>query len=266
MFKRIASLAILAVFSASSALAAGGGGHKLKHEHWHFDGVFGTYDKAAAQRGFQVYQEVCSSCHGLKYVAFYNLADEGAPFYDPAFPNPNENPVAKALAKQFTITDGPDDSGDMFDRPGLTSDKLPSPFANDMAAKASNGGALPPDLSLITRARHDGSNYVYSLLTGYLDTPHGMELAAGMSYNPMFAGGDQIAMAPPLYEGSVEYTDGTEASVEQMSKDVTEFLTWAADPKMEERKRMGWMVMIYLFLLSLLLYGSYRAVWRDVEH
>jgi cytochrome c1 len=266
MLKRIASLAIVAAFTASAALASGGG-HKLKHEHWHFDGVFGTYDKAAAQRGFQVYQEVCSACHSLKYVAFYNLADKGAPFYDPEYANSNDNPVVKAIAKQFTITDGPDESGDMFDRPGITADKLPSPFANEMAAKASNGGAIPPDLSLITRARHDGSNYVFSLLTSYEDEPpHGVELAVGMNYNPMFVGGNQIAMAPPLYEGSVEYTDGTEASVDQMARDVTEFLTWAADPKMEQRKRTGWMVLIYLFILALLLYGSYKAVWRDVEH
>ncbi len=265
MFKKIASLVIVMAFGAGAAFASGGA-HKLKHEHWHFNGVFGTYDKAAAQRGFQVYQEVCSSCHSLKYVAFYNLGDKGGPFYNPKYPNSNENPVIKAIAKMFTITDGPDEVGDMFERTGITADKVPSPFANEMAARASNGGALPPDLSLITRARHDGSNYVFSLLTGYEDAPHDVNLGPGMNYNPMFISGNQIAMAPPLSEGIVEYTDGTEASVEQMARDVTEFLSWAADPKMEQRKRTGWMVLIYLFLLSLLLYGSYRAVWRDVEH
>ncbi|VAV95319.1 Ubiquinol-cytochrome C reductase, cytochrome C1 subunit [hydrothermal vent metagenome] len=266
MLKWFTSLLVMTLFVSGAAMASGGGEGKIKKEHWHFDGVFGTYDRAAAQRGFQVYQEVCAACHSAKYVAFYNLADKGAPFYDPEFPNSNENPVVKAIAKMFTVTDGPDDSGDMFERPGITADKLPSPFANDMAAKASNGGALPPDLSLITRARADGSNYVYSLLTGYEEAPHGVDIAAGMSYNPVFYGGNQIAMAPPLFEGSVEYTDGTEASVEQMAKDVTEFLTWAADPKMEQRKQTGWMVMLYLLVLAILLYGSYRAVWRNVKH
>jgi len=265
MFKRIISLAVIAAFSTSAVLAAGGGAENKKQD-WHFDGMFGTYDKAAAQRGFQVYQEVCAACHSLKYVAFYNLGDKGAPFFDPEYPNPNDSPVIKAIAKMFTIIDGPDDSGDMFDRPGITADKMPAPYANEMAAKASNRGALPPDLSLITRARSDGSNYLYSLLTGYEDAPEGMKMSAGMSYNPYFAGGTQIAMGAPLTEGRVEYSDGTEASVDQMARDVVEFLTWAADPKMEQRKQTGWAVLIYLFLLSLLLYGSYRAVWRNVKH
>lgn len=264
MLKRIIALAIMATFLAGAAFAAGGS-KDLKKVDWHFDGVFGTYDKAAAQRGFQVYQEVCAACHSLKYVAFYNLADKGAPFYDPAFPNSNENPVAKAIAKMFTVTDGPDVYGDMFDRPGVTADRLPSPYVNDMAAMASNNGAFPPDLSLMTRARPDGSNYLYSLLTSYYEAPPDVDLGSGMSYNPMFSG-SKIAMAQPLYEDGVEYTDGTQATVDQMARDVTEFLSWAADPKMEQRKRTGWMVMIYLFLLALLLYGSYRAVWRDVEH
>ncbi len=265
MLKRIVSLAIIASFSAGAVFAAGAGA-KNKTQDWHFEGMFGTYDKAAAQRGFQVYQEVCAACHSLKYVAFYNLGDKGAPFYDPEYPNPNDNPVIKAIAKMFTIIDGPDESGDMFERPGITADKIPNPYANEMAAKASNMGAFPPDLSLITRARADGSNYLYSLLTGYEDPPEGMKLSPGMSYNPYFSGGNQIAMGAPLTEGRVEYTDGTEASVDQMAKDVVEFLTWAADPKMEQRKRTGWVVLIYLFLLALLLYGSYRAVWRDVKH
>lgn len=266
MFKRIAILAIAATFSASAAFASGGEGKPLKHEHWHFAGPFGTYDKAAAQRGFQVYKEICSNCHSMKYVAIYNLGDKGAPFFDPEHPNPNDNPKIKAIAKMFTVQDGPDEYGDMFDRPGTTADKFPSPYANDMAAKASNGGALPPDLSLIIRARHHGPDYVYSLLTGYEDPPAHMHLSAGMNYNPYFVGGNQIGMPPPLFDDMVEYTDGTPATVDQMARDVVEFLTWASDPKMEQRHRTGWAVLIYLFFLSLLLYGSYRAIWRDVEH
>ncbi|MBL4617367.1 MAG: cytochrome c1 [Robiginitomaculum sp.] len=264
MLKRIASFAVLAAFVAGSAIAAGPKAD-LKDVDWSFEGPFGTYDKASAQRGFQVYQEVCAACHSLKYVAFYNLTDKGAPFYNPDFPNSNENPVAKAIAKMFTVSDGPDETGDMFDRPGVISDKFPAPFANDMAAMASNGGALPPDLSLMTRARVDGSNYLYSLLVGYKDAPEGVELSSGMSYNPMFSG-SKIAMAPPLFDGSVEYSDGTKASVDQMAKDLTQFLTWAADPKMEQRKATGWAVMLYLLILAILLYGSYRAVWRNVKH
>ncbi|MBL4595039.1 MAG: cytochrome c1 [Robiginitomaculum sp.] len=265
MLKRIASLALLASLSAGLAFAAGGG-KEARKQNWKFEGVFGTYDKASAQRGFQVFQEVCAACHSAKYIAFYNLGDKGAPFYDPAYPNSNDNPVVKAIAKQFTVTAGPDSSGDMFERPGTSADKIPAPFANEMAAMAANSGAFPPDLSLITRARYNGSNYLYSLLTGYKDAPEGVQLSAGMSYNPYFTGGNQMAMGAPFIDGLVEYTDGTTASVEQMSRDVTEFLTWAADPKMEQRKGTGLMVMIYLFLLSLLLYGSYRAVWRDVKH
>ncbi|PHS28420.1 MAG: cytochrome c1 [Robiginitomaculum sp.] len=239
---------------------------ELKNEHFSFEGVFGTYDKAAAQRGFQIYQESCSGCHSMSLVAIRNLGDLGAPFYDEEHPNANENPVIKAIAAMFTVTDGPDREGDMFERPAKPFDHFPSPFANEQAARASNGGALPPDFSLLVRAREHGPQYIYSLLTSYEDeAPEGVELRDGMNYNPAFKGG-QIGMSPPLFEDLVEYSDGTKASVEQMAHDVVTFMAWASDPKMEERKRMGWMVMIYLFIFALLMYGSYKAVWRDVEH
>ncbi len=241
-------------------------GAELKHKHFSFEGLFGTYDKAAGQRGFQVFKEVCSGCHSMTLVPIRALGEEGGPFYDEKHPNPIDNPVIKAIAKDFTITDGPNSDGDMFERPGKPSDYFPAPFANEQAARASNGGALPPDFSLLVRAREHGPQYIYSLLTSFEDeAPEGVELRDGMNYNPVFAGG-QIGMPPPLFEGSVEYSDGTPATVEQMASDVVTFMAWAADPKMEVRKRTGWMVMIYLFIFALLMYGSYKAVWRDVEH
>ncbi len=261
-----AALIAAASLGLSAGTASASEGAELKSKHFSFEGVFGTYDKAAAQRGFMVYQQSCSSCHAMSLVAIRNLGDPGAPFYDEEYPNPNENPVIKAIAEMFTVQDGPDDEGDMFERPAKPFDYFPSPFANDQAARASNGGALPPDFSMLVRARPHGPQYIYSLLTSYEDeAPEGVELRDGMSYNSAFAGG-QIGMPPPLFDELVEYTDGTHASVEQMSNDVVTFMAWAADPKMETRKRMGWMVLIYLFIFALLMYGSYKAVWKDVEH
>ncbi len=238
----------------------------LKPVHFSFEGLFGTYDKAAGQRGFQVYKEVCSTCHSLKLIAFRNLGDPGAPFYDKKYPNPNDSPVIKAIAKEFTVTDGPNDEGEMFERPGKPFDHFPPPFPNDQAARAANGGALPPDFSVLVSARENGPHYIYSFLTSFnQEPPAGFQLRDGMNYNPVFPGG-QTAMPPPLFEGVVEYADGTKATVEQMAHDVVTFMAWAADPKMEQRKRTGWMVMIYLFIFALLMYGSYKAVWRGVEH
>lgn len=251
--------------SAAKATAAEGGA-ELQPKHFSFEGLFGTYDKAAAQRGFMVYQQSCASCHAMSLVAIRNLGEPGAPFYSKEYPNANESPVIKAIAEMFTVTDGPDDEGDMFERPAKPFDYFPSPFANEQAARASNGGALPPDFSMLARARPHGPQYIYNLLVGYEEeAPEGVELLAGMSYNPVFPGG-QIGMPPPLFDDLVEYSDGTPATVEQMSHDVVTFMAWAADPKMEQRKSTGWMVLIYLFVFALLTFGAYKAVWRDVEH
>lgn len=237
---------------ATTALASGGG--EVGERHWSFQGIFGTYDRGALRRGLRVYQEVCASCHGLKYIAFRNL--QGAGF--------TEDEV-KVLAVDYTIEDGPDDSGDMFDREGKPADRFPSPFPNENAARASNGGALPPDLSLIVKARADGANYLYGLLTGYEEEPPAdVEVMEGMSYNKVFPG-HQIAMPPPLFEDGVEYEDGTEATVEQMAADVTTFLAWAASPEMEARKRLGIKVILFLLVLSGLLYAVKRKVWADVH-
>jgi ubiquinol-cytochrome c reductase cytochrome c1 subunit len=251
------------------AYAAGGGGtgdYKMKHPHWHFKGAFGTYDKAAAQRGYQVYREVCASCHALKHLSFRHLGDKGAPFYNENFPNPNDNPLIKNFAADWTIQDVDTETGDVIERPAVPADKFPPIYANDAAARASNGGGLPPDLSVMVAARNGGADYLYNLMLAY-DTPvpDDVELTPGLYYNPVMDG-HKISMAAPLSDDLIEYADGTPATVEQMAADVTEFLAWSADPKLEQRKRVGFMTMLYLLILAVLLWFSYKRVWRNVEH
>jgi len=271
--KIIASLALIGALGATATTASAGGGksdYEMKHVHWHFKGPTGTYDRAAAQRGYQVYREVCASCHALEHLAFRHLGDKGAPYYNKKYPNPNDNPYVKAFAADWEVTDIDGETGDEITRPGIPADKFPAPFPNAAAAAASNGGAIPPDLSVIVAARGGGADYLYNLLRAYDDEKSAKmletgELSAGTHYNPVMDGG-AIAMANPLSDDLVEYADGTAATVDQMAKDVTEFLAWSADPKMEQRKGLGLSVMIYLLILSVLLYFSYRTVWRNVEH
>lgn len=220
---------------------------------WPHQGVFGTFDRASLQRGMQVFKGVCAGCHGLKYVAFRNLETLG---YD-------EEEI-RAIAADFYVTDGPDDFGDMFERPAEPFDKWPSPFANEQAARAANGGAYPPDLSLITKARAHGPDYIYSLLVGYEEPPADFEMMPGLHYNEYFAG-HQIAMAQPLWPDMVDYQDGTEPTISQMSADVTQFLHWAADPKMEDRKQAGVMTILFLIVMSIIFYAYKRRAWRDVH-
>ena len=259
------------VFAPAMASAAGGGdtgSYEMKHVHWHFNGFLGTYDTEAAQRGYQVYKEVCSSCHALEHLSFRHLGDKGAPFYSADYPNPNDNPLVKAFAAEWDINDIDTDNGDVITRSGIPADKFPAVYANEYAARASNGGALPPDLSVITKARNNGPDYVYNLLVAY-DTPmpHGMSMSAGQYYNPVMEGG-AIAMAAPLSDGQVDYegANAPDATVKQMAADVVEFLAWSADPKLEQRKRVGFASLLYLFLLSILLYLSYKRVWKHVKH
>lgn len=304
MTRSLFAAAFAATALAGAAHAAGGETAPLKHEHWHFSGVFGTYDKDAVQRGFQVYEVVCSSCHGVEQLSFRNLGQKGGPFHLDRCPegvpatvdcsNPNENPIVKALAEnyKFQVTDGPDDTGDMFERAALPSDRIPGPYRNDQQARMANNGAYPPDLSLITKARHHGPDYVYSLLTGYRDAPETVTIAPGQYYNPWFPGdmtqllkpeylddeghprggveiplGGVLAMAPPLTDGMVDYADpDTPETVEQYAKDVTEFLAWAAEPKLEERKKLGFMTIAYLLILCGVLYWSYRKIWSNTPH
>lgn len=224
--------------------------------HFQHEGVFGTYDRAALQRGYQVYRQVCANCHSLKQLYYRNLQDIGL----------TENEV-KALAMEAKVEDGPNDEGQMFERPGRPSDRLPVPFANDKAARAANGGALPPDLSLIAKAREGGSDYIHALLTGYADAPAGMTINEGLHYNTYF-GGHQIAMPPPLTTDGVavlSFADGTTPSVEEAAHDVATFLTWAAEPHMEERKRMGVQVMIFLAVFAGIMLAAKRRIWREAH-
>jgi len=248
----LAGTATLVAIASGIAYAAGGGNsdYKMEHKHWHFNGAFGTYDRAAMQRGYQVYREVCAACHQLEHLSFRHLGDKGGPFYDAKYPNPNDNPYVKNFAADWQIEDIDGETGDVIERPGIPADEFPDIFANEAAARASNGGA----------------DYLYNLLVAYeAEMPDDVELGTGLHYNPAFEGG-QIAMAPPLSDELVEYSDGTVATTAQMAADVTEFLAWSADPKMEQRKSAGLMTMIYLAILSVLLWLSYRRVWRNVEH
>ena len=248
-----------AVFLLVSPLDSYAAGDEPKHPkqmEWNFDGMLGNFDRPSIQRGFKVYKEVCSACHSLKRIAFRNLQDIGF----------SEEEV-KSLAGSYLVVDGPDDEGEMFERPGLASDYIPSPYANEKAARASNNGALPPDLSLIVKARHDGANYVYSLLTGYEEAPEGFVVGENMHYNPYFAGGgDQFSMTPPLtQDGQVEFDDGTESTVHQMAYDVTNFLQWAAEPEMEHRKSLGARVIIFTLVLTFIFYLAYKRIWSRVN-
>ena len=231
-----------------------------KEVAWSFDGPFGTYDRAALQRGFQVYKDICAACHSLEHIAFRHLAEEGGPGLSPE--------QVSALAAAYRVPAGPNEQGQTVDsngqplmRPAALFDRFPPPFPNEQAARASNNGALPPDLSLIVKARLGGADYIYSILTGYgQQAPPGASIGPGRFYNPYFRGG-QIAMPPPLNPDQIMYADGTPATVDQQTRDVVTFLAWAADPKMEERKRTGFSVMVFLIVLASLLYFSYQRVW-----
>lgn len=266
---RIIAAALAALGLGSSAIAAEGEGKAPEHHHWHHAGPFGTYDRDAVARGFQVYQEVCASCHAMDLLKFRNLGERGGPFEDARFPNANDNPIVMQIASAFEgqWNGEVDDIGDPRIRAGLPSDAYPAPYANDAQARASNNGALPPDLSLIVKARSHGSDYIRSLLLGYTDeVPYDVNVAPGQYYNEYFPGG-LLAMSPPLmFDGQVSYADGTEATIDQMAEDVTVFLTWVGDPHMEARKQMGVMVLLFLFIFAVLVYLAYRQVWANVEH
>jgi len=248
------SLLVVALMVIAMPAFAAGDVHHPKQEKWAFDGVLGKVDKPAVQRGMQVYKEVCAACHGLKRVAFRQLTDIGF-----------SEAEVKSLAAGYDIQDGPNDDGEMFTRPGRPSDKFPSPYANEKAARAMQNGALPPDLSLIVKARMDGANYLYSLLTGYSEAPEGVDLPEGAHYNKYFPGGI-IKMPPPLADDQVTYQDGSSASMEQMAHDVTSFLQWAAEPEMEARKRMGIKVMIFLAVMGGFFYIAKKRIWSNLDH
>lgn len=250
----LAGVALLLGGILTGAPAEAAVGTKPAKQDWSWQGPFGTFDRAALRRGLQVYAEVCGSCHGVKLVAYRNLMDIGF----------SEDEV-KAFASEYEVEDGPDDEGEMFTREAKPADRFVEPFANENAARASNNGALPPDLSLMTKARIGGPDYLYALLTGYEEeAPEGFELLEGMSYNHYFPG-NQIAMAPPIDDEAVEYADETEASKEQIARDIVTFLAWTAEPELEERKRLGIKVLIFLTVLTGLLYGLKRKIWADLH-
>lgn len=234
--------------------AADTGGEPLPDVDFSFDGIFGTYDKASLQRGFQVYQQVCAACHGLDYVSYRNLTDLGY----------NDEEV-KAIASQYTIMDGPNDEGEMFERNRLPSDRFANPYTNEKAARYANNGAYPPDMSLLAKARPGGAAYIYGILTGYEDAPEGVEMGAGQHYNKYMAG-HKIAMAAPLSEGMVAYEDDAPQTVEQYSKDVATFLMWTAEPKLEDRKRMGVKVILFLLAFAGIMYAVKKKIWSDLKH
>ncbi len=223
---------------------------------WSFKGIFGKFDRATLQRGYQVYTEVCSSCHSMKYLSYRNLTEKGGPEFSEA--------QAKAIAASFEVKDGPNADGDMYTRPGKLSDKFVMPYENVKAAQAANGGAYPPDMSVLVKARGGGVDYIYSLLQGYEDPPAGIILDDGVYYNK-YMYGNKIKMANQLSDGLVEYADGTNATVEQMSKDVTTFLMWAAEPHLESRHQMGFKAIVYLIILTILVYFSMKRIWSRIE-
>lgn len=246
----LAPLFVLNSLSASASEAPA-----PKQLHWAFDGPLGRIDKPSVQRGLQVYREVCAACHGISRVPFRRLMDVGF----------SESEV-KSLAAEYTVMDGPNDDGDMFERPARPSDKFPAPYANEKAARASNNGAYPVDLSLITKARADGPNYVYSLLTGYKDAPSKVEVPEGAYYNTYFPG-HIIKMPPPITsDDQVSYQDDTKATVDQMTRDVVNFLQWAAEPEMQERKSLGMRVMLFLTVLTVFFFIAKRRIWNTIGH
>ena len=229
---------------------------KLLKQDWSFKGFFGKFDRGSLQRGYQVYAEVCASCHSMKYLSYRNLNEPGGPEFSIE--------QAKAIASQFELTDGPNDDGEMFTRTAKLSDKFVSPYANNKEAKALNGGAYPPDMSVLVKARKGGADYIYSILLGYDEPPEDIQLDEGVYYNT-YMYGNMIKMAKPLSEGLTQYSDGTKATEEQMARDVTTFLSWTADPHLEARHKMGFRAIIYLIIITIFVYFSMKKVWSRTE-
>ena len=237
----------------------------LEKQNWSFNGMLGTYDRAALQRGFQVYKEVCATCHSMSLLSYRNLGGgKGFAAGDESAPGPGFSEAeVKAIASEYKVKDGPNDQGDMFERPARPSDRFVAPFANDNAARAANNGALPPDLSLMVKARANGADYVYAILTGYHETPAGFALADGMNYNAAFPG-HQIAMPKPLNGDDVKFADGTQATIEQEARDVVQFMAWAAEPNLEDRHRIGIQVLGFLVVLTGLFYAIKRRIAKRI--
>ena len=228
-------------------------GDAMPKHKWSFSGLTGTFDRASVQRGYKVYREVCAGCHSMKLLYYRDLIDIGF----------SEEEV-KVIASDYTVIDGPNDEGEMFERPARPADRFVSPFANDEEARASNNGAYPPDLSVITKARKYGADYIFNLLQGYKDSPEDFEIGEGMYYNEWMEG-HQIAMAPPLDDGYVDYDDGTENTLSQLAEDVVTFLAWSAEPELEIRKNMGIKVILFFIIFGVVIYLVKQRLWKDVR-
>ena len=226
---------------------------KMPSHEWSFKGFTGKFDRAALQRGFQVYREVCSGCHSMQLLYYRDLIDIGF--------SPEQ---VKAIAAEYTVIDGPDNEGNMFERPAKSSDKFVGPFANEQEARFNNNGAYPPDLSVIAKARKNGVDYLYNLLLGYTDPPDSFEISEGMYYNK-WIDGNQIAMAPPLDEGYVDYDDGTNNTLPQLAEDVVTFLKWSAEPELEVRKKMGIKVILFFIIFGFIIFLAKRRLWKDIH-
>ena len=253
MRKFLAAAVVAALTGLSGVAQASEGGEPLPEVHWSWNGIFGTFDRAALQRGFQIYNDVCSACHSLHLLSYRNLSEIGF-----------DEEQIKQIAAAATITDGPNDEGEMFERPGLPSDKFKSPFANPQAARAANNGALPPTRALTISDRSGGADYLHGILTGYSEPPADMKMAEGMNYNKFFPG-HQIAMPQPLTDGAVTYADGTEATLDQEARDVATFLAWAAEPETEHRKETGVGVLLFLVLLSAMMFATKKKIWSELH-
>jgi len=261
---RIAAAAALALAGVALALpgaalseeADNGHAPAIEAQNWSFAPPFGTYNRAQLQRGYRVYKEICANCHSMRLLSYRNLGEPGGPQFS--------EKAVETLAAQSQVSDGPNDKGEMFQRPARPADHFRSPYANEQAARLANRGALPPDLSVIAKAREGGADYIYALLTGYHKAPPDFKLTQGMYYNTAFPG-HQIAMPPPLVDGVIPYTDGTKPTVDNYARDVSAYLMWAAEPKLEERHKLGARVMIFLLVFAVIMFFAKRAVWARLH-
>ena len=249
---RIIFFILIFLFSNFNVLASGSGNDLPKH-NWSFKGLTGTFDKSAVQRGFKVYREVCSGCHSMSLLYYRDLIDIG--FSDEE---------VKAIAAEYTVIDGPNEEGEMFERPAKPSDRFVPPFSNEQEARISNNGSYPPDLSVITKARKRGPDYIFNLLLGYTEPPVDFELGEGMYYNK-WKEGHQISMAQPLDEGYVDYDDGTENTLPQLAEDITTFLVWSAEPELEARKKLGIKVILFFIVLGSIVFIVKNRLWREIH-
>ena len=247
------TILLISFFINLSLGASENTGNKIPKHNWSFEGFTGTFDRASLQRGYKVYREVCSGCHSMNLLYFRDLIDIGF--------SPEQ---VKAISAEYTVIDGPDDEGNMFERPAKPSDRFVGPFANEQEARFNNNGAYPPDLSVIVKARKNGVNYLYNLLLGYTEPPENFEASEGMYYN-QWIDGNQIAMAPPLGEGYVDYDDGTNNTLPQLAEDVVAFLKWSAEPELEERKSLGIKVILFFIVFGFIIFLAKRRLWRNIH-